>query len=225
MSEVPFAIEPERRGGPRSRCACVCATRVAMDAEDGKVGAEDCCYLKRRLGAPASAVAAFWQGGTPAGPASGVASSTPCAFLGLTLWAGAGRQRWAQGVDRRAEGGLPARVCRVALRLTVHPAQDKKKASVFFRMKKVRSPNPPLLACSLTAPAQNLSEKAVTSKGGKAMLKKVMDKQTQELIVTLKRIIAVYTGNAQEADDLEQNALKIIMKVRRPASCAAALNL
>lgn len=28
----------------------------------------------------------------------------------------------------------------------------------------------------------------------------------------MKRIIAAYTGNTQDADDLEQNALKIILK-------------
>ncbi len=40
-----------------------------------------------------------------------------------------------------------------------------------------------------------------------------MDKDTQKLLVTVKHIIAVYTGKPQEAEDLEQNALKIIMKV------------
>ncbi len=42
---------------------------------------------------------------------------------------------------------------------------------------------------------------------------KIMDKDTQKLLVTVKHIIAVYTGKPQEAEDLEQNALKIIMKV------------
>lgn len=45
-----------------------------------------------------------------------------------------------------------------------------------------------------------------------AALKKIMDKETQELIVRVKNIVAVYTGKPSEADDLEQNALKIIMK-------------
>jgi len=39
-----------------------------------------------------------------------------------------------------------------------------------------------------------------------------MDKETQELFVRVKHIIAVHTGDAQEAEDLEQNALKIVMK-------------
>lgn len=59
---------------------------------------------------------------------------------------------------------------------------------------------------------KNVSEKAVTSKAGKAALKKILDKDTRTLIETVKRIIAVETGNAQEAEDLEQNAMKIIMK-------------
>ena len=45
-----------------------------------------------------------------------------------------------------------------------------------------------------------------------AALKKIMDKETQELLVRVKHIIAVYTGDPEEAEDLEQNALKIIMK-------------
>ena len=51
-----------------------------------------------------------------------------------------------------------------------------------------------------------------TSKAGKAALKKIMDKEMQELIVRVKHIIAVQTGKPEEADDLEQNALKIILK-------------
>lgn len=39
-----------------------------------------------------------------------------------------------------------------------------------------------------------------------------MDKETQELLVRVKHIIAVYTNDEAEAEDLEQNALKIIIK-------------
>ena len=45
-----------------------------------------------------------------------------------------------------------------------------------------------------------------------AALKKIMDKEDQELLTRVKHIIAVQTGKPEEAEDLEQNALKIIMK-------------
>ncbi len=91
--------------------------------------------------------------------------------------------------------------------------KEKKKNSVLFRIKK------------------NTSEKLATSKAGKvgrrgtvrpffkkrsprlqAALKKIMDPELQELIVRVKHVVAVQTGNEQEAEDLEQNALKIIVK-------------
>jgi hypothetical protein len=40
----------------------------------------------------------------------------------------------------------------------------------------------------------------------------VMDPELQELIVRVKHVVAVQTGDAQQAEDLEQNALKIIVK-------------
>eukprot|EP01103_Thecamoeba_quadrilineata_P007026 TRINITY_DN16804_c0_g1_i1.p1 TRINITY_DN16804_c0_g1~~TRINITY_DN16804_c0_g1_i1.p1 ORF type:complete len:190 (+),score=49.05 TRINITY_DN16804_c0_g1_i1:98-667(+) len=73
--------------------------------------------------------------------------------------------------------------------------EDKKKDGTFFKMKK------------------NLAGKAATSGFGKAVMKKVMDDNTNNLMNAIKKVVAK-RYDKKKAEEMQNNIIKILLKAQ-----------